>query len=84
MSDKLFKNDLTPYTCQNDWNFIYIFPFSEQATVSMKGEESPFLRKGSNWKDELWVCYLNLIQKHVKTDSILQNSGPAPVRQNCS
>lgn len=47
----------------------------------MKGEESPFLRKGSNWKGELLVCYLNLIQKHVKTDSILQNSGPAPVRQ---
>lgn len=23
---------------------------------------------------------LNLIKKHVKTDSILQNSGPAPVR----
>lgn len=24
MSDKLFKNDLTPYTCQNDWNFVYL------------------------------------------------------------
>jgi len=36
---------------------------------------------GSNWKGELLICYLNLIQKHVKTDSILQNSGPVPVKQ---